>query len=86
MLVPEEMKKSRSKEKIFSLRANNAWDPKIKDPNFGPIIIKKNKNETFRVFPLSNWTEIDIWNYIEKEKYKNTSTIFCKKKKGDKKK
>ena len=59
--------KSRAKERIFSFRsANHRWDPKCQRPELWSLYnARKAKNETIRVFPLSNWTELDIWQYIQ---------------------
>ncbi len=61
--------KSRAKERIFSLRGkNHRWDPKNQRPEFWSLYnTYMNKGETLRVFPLSNWTELDIWQYIHRE-------------------
>ena len=58
--------KSRAKERIFSFRsANHRWDPKQQRPELWNLYnAKKNKGESMRVFPLSNWTELDVWQYI----------------------
>lgn len=58
--------KSRSKERIFSLRNHSHhWNPKQQRPELWNLYhLKKQKNQSLRVFPLSNWTELDIWNYI----------------------
>jgi sulfate adenylyltransferase subunit 2 len=58
--------KSRAKERIFSFRdARHRWDPKNQRPELWTIYnARKNKGESIRVFPLSNWTELDIWQYI----------------------
>ncbi len=58
--------KSRAKERIFSLRsAQHRWDPKMQRPELWRLYnSRKNKGESVRVFPLSNWTELDIWQYI----------------------
>jgi sulfate adenylyltransferase subunit 2 len=62
--------KSRAKERIFSFRsANQRWDPKNQRPELWHIYnSRKAKGESIRVFPLSNWTELDIWQYIHREK------------------
>lgn len=75
--------KSRAKERIFSFRNKNyEWDPKNQRPELWNIFnTNLNQGETFRVFPLSNWTEIDIWNYIKKEKIKIVSLYFSSKRK-----
>ncbi len=61
--------KSRAKERIFSFRnAQHAWDPKGQRPEMWKTYNTRiNKGESIRVFPLSNWTELDIWQYILKE-------------------
>ena len=61
--------KSRAKERIFSFRsAAHRWDPKRQRPELWRLYnTRKNKGESIRVFPLSNWTELDIWQYIYKE-------------------
>src|SRR3954470_19764759 len=61
--------KSRAKERIFSFRAaNHVWDPKRQRPELWRLYnARKNKGESIRVFPLSNWTELDVWQYIEQE-------------------
>jgi sulfate adenylyltransferase subunit 2 len=61
--------KSRAKERIFSFRnANHAWDPKNQRPELWRVYNTRiRKDESIRVFPLSNWTELDIWQYILKE-------------------
>ena len=61
--------KSRAKERIFSFRnSKHAWDPKNQRPEMWKIYNTRiNKGESMRVFPLSNWTEKDIWQYIKRE-------------------
>ena len=61
--------KSRAKERIFSFRtANHGWDPKRQRPELWSLYnARKNKGESVRVFPLSNWTELDVWQYILRE-------------------
>ncbi|WOE74820.1 sulfate adenylyltransferase subunit CysD [Alterisphingorhabdus coralli] len=58
--------KARAKERIFSFRsASHRWDPKNQRPELWKLYnARKNKGESIRVFPLSNWTELDIWQYI----------------------
>jgi sulfate adenylyltransferase subunit 2 len=58
--------KSRAKERVFSFRsATHRWDPKQQRPELWRLYnTHKRKGETFRVFPLSNWTELDVWEYI----------------------
>ena len=62
--------KSRAKERIFSFRSvQHRWDPKRQRPELWRLYnARKNKGESFRVFPLSNWTELDVWQYIYLEK------------------
>jgi sulfate adenylyltransferase subunit 2 len=61
--------KSRAKERIFSFRsAQHRWDPKNQRPELWSLYnARKSRGETMRVFPLSNWTELDIWQYIHAE-------------------
>ena len=61
--------KSRAKERIFSFRsANHRWDPKNQRPELWHLYnSRKTKGESMRVFPISNWTELDIWQYIHLE-------------------
>ncbi|WP_278043942.1 sulfate adenylyltransferase subunit CysD [Legionella nagasakiensis] len=62
--------KSRAKERIFSFRnKNHRWDPKNQRPELWSLYnTRKQPGESLRVFPLSNWTELDIWQYIHQEK------------------
>ncbi|MBO5245791.1 MAG: sulfate adenylyltransferase subunit 2, partial [Eubacterium sp.] len=61
--------KSRAKERIFSFRnADHAWDPKNQRPEMWKLYNTEiNRGESIRVFPISNWTEKDIWQYIKRE-------------------
>jgi sulfate adenylyltransferase subunit 2 len=61
--------KSRAKERIVSFRsAQHRWDPKRQRPELWLLYnLRKHRGESFRVFPLSNWTELEIWEYIERE-------------------
>lgn len=61
--------KSRAKERAFSFRsANHRWDPKNQRPELWRLYnARKSKGESIRVFPISNWTELDIWQYIHLE-------------------
>jgi sulfate adenylyltransferase subunit 2 len=61
--------KSRAKERIFSVRSHNhRWDPKAQRPELWRTYnVRRSQDETIRVFPLSNWTELDIWQYIKRE-------------------
>ena len=62
--------KSRAKERIFSFRsANHRWDPKRQRPELWRLYnAKKARGESIRVFPISNWTELDVWQYIHLQK------------------
>jgi sulfate adenylyltransferase subunit 2 len=62
--------KSRAKERVYSFRdANHQWDPKNQRPELWNVYNGKvNKGESIRVFPLSNWTELDVWQYVHLEK------------------
>jgi sulfate adenylyltransferase subunit 2 len=62
--------KSRAKERIFSFRsAQHRWDPKMQRPELWRLYnARKNHGESIRVFPLSNWTELDVWHYIHRER------------------
>ena len=72
--------KSRSKERIFSFRdKSHRWDPKNQKPELWNLFNTKiNKDESVRVFPLSNWTEIDVWQYIYQEKIPIVPLYFAK--------
>jgi sulfate adenylyltransferase subunit 2 len=61
--------KSRAKERVFSLRtAEHRWDPKDQRPELWHLFnARKHPGESLRVFPLSNWTELDIWQYVHRE-------------------
>ncbi len=61
--------KSRAKERVFSFRTvQHRWDPKTQRPELWRLYnARKHKGESIRVFPLSNWTELDVWRYIELE-------------------
>ncbi len=73
--------KSRSKERIFSFRnENHAWDPKNQRPELWNLYNTRiNEGESIRVFPLSNWTEKDIWQYIKRENIEVVPLYFAKK-------
>jgi len=73
--------KSRAKERIYSFRdANHRWDPKNQRPELWNIYNGKHKKgESIRVFPLSNWTELDIWQYIYLEDIPIPELYFAKK-------
>ena len=72
--------KSRAKERIFSFRdAQHQWDPKNQRPELWDIYnARVNRGEEIRVFPLSNWTELDIWQYIRLEKIPIVPLYFAK--------
>lgn len=71
--------KSRAKERIFSFRnAEHAWDPKNQRPEMWKLFNTEiNKGESIRVFPISNWTEADIWQYIKREKIEIVPLYFA---------
>jgi len=73
--------KSRAKERIFSFRtADHRWDPKNQRPELWRLYnARKAKGESIRVFPLSNWTELDIWQYIHLEKIDIVPLYFAAK-------
>jgi len=72
--------KSRAKERIFSFRsAQHRWDPKRQRPELWRVYnTRKHKGESLRVFPLSNWTEIDVWHYIQRENIPVVPLYFAK--------
>lgn len=71
--------KARAKERIFSVRDEfGQWNPKLQRPELWNIYNGKiHKGENVRAFPISNWTELDIWNYIKKEKIALPSIYFA---------
>lgn len=71
--------KARAKERIFSVRDEfGQWNPKLQRPELWSIYNGRiHKGENVRVFPISNWTELDIWNYIRKEKIDLPSIYFA---------
>ena len=71
--------KSRAKERIFSFRnSHHRWEPKSQRPELWSLYnTRKSKGESFRVFPLSNWTELDIWQYIYLENIEIVSLYFA---------
>jgi sulfate adenylyltransferase subunit 2 len=73
--------KSRAKERVFSFRnASHAWDPKNQRPELWRVYNTRiNKGESIRVFPLSNWTELDIWQYIMAENIPIVPLYYAKK-------
>jgi sulfate adenylyltransferase subunit 2 len=75
-----EEEKSRAKERIYSFRdAMGQWDPKNQKPELWNLFNSRiNKGESIRVFPLSNWTELDVWHYIHLEKIPVVPLYFAK--------
>lgn len=73
--------KSRAKERIFSFRnTDQAWDPKNQRPEMWKLYNTKiNRGESMRVFPISNWTEKDIWQYIKRENIEIVPLYFAAK-------
>ena len=71
--------KSRAKERVFSFRsAQHRWDPKNQRPELWNLYnTRVAKGESMRVFPMSNWTELDIWQYIHREKINIPSLYFA---------
>jgi sulfate adenylyltransferase subunit 2 len=72
--------KSRAKERVFSIRsAQHRWDPKQQRPELWRVYnARKRKGESIRVFPLSNWTELDVWQYIYQENIPIVPLYFAK--------
>ena len=72
--------KSRAKERIFSVRsAQHQWDPKQQRPELWHLYnARRNRGESIRVFPLSNWTELDVWQYIHLEQIPIVPLYFAK--------
>jgi sulfate adenylyltransferase subunit 2 len=72
--------RSRAKERIFSFRsAQHRWDPKNQRPELWSIYnARKHRGESIRVFPLSNWTELDVWHYILREQIPVVPLYFAK--------
>jgi len=71
--------KSRAKERVFSFRdRNHRWDPKRQRPELWSLYnVRKNRGESMRVFPLSNWTELDVWQYILRERIEVVPLYFA---------
>lgn len=71
--------KARAKERIFSVRDEfGQWDPKLQRPELWNIYNGRiHKGENVRIFPISNWTELDVWSYIKKEKVQLPSIYFA---------
>ena len=72
--------RSRAKERVFSLRNDKGqWDPKRQRPELWHLLNSRiSPGESIRVFPLSNWTELDVWNYIDVEKIPVVPLYFAK--------
>ena len=70
--------KSRAKERVFSFRAaQHRWDPKNQRPELWSLYnTRKHKGESIRVFPMSNWTELDIWQYIYLNDIPDRAAVF----------
>jgi sulfate adenylyltransferase subunit 2 len=75
-----EEEKSRAKERIYSFRdSHGQWDPKNQRPELWNLYNARiDKGETIRVFPLSNWTEVDVWQYIQQENIPVVPLYFAK--------
>jgi sulfate adenylyltransferase subunit 2 len=71
--------KARAKERFFSHRdAFGQWDPKNQRPELWNLYNgRKQPNESFRIFPISNWTELDVWHYLEREQIPLPNSLFC---------
>jgi sulfate adenylyltransferase subunit 2 len=71
--------KSRAKERIFSIRsAQHRWDPKAQRPELWRTYnVRRSQGQSVRVFPLSNWTELDIWQYIHREQLPIVDLYFA---------
>jgi sulfate adenylyltransferase subunit 2 len=72
--------KSRAKERIFSFRdQQHRWDPKNQRPELWWLFnVQRNPGESIRVFPISNWTELDVWHYIQRESLAVVPLYFAK--------
>ena len=72
--------KSRAKERVFSFRSDkHVWEPKAQRPELWSLYnARKNTSESIRVFPLSNWTELDIWQYIHQQNIEIVPLYFAK--------
>jgi sulfate adenylyltransferase subunit 2 len=69
----------RAKERVFSFRsAGHRWDPKRQRPELWRLYnVRKSKGESFRVFPLSNWTELDVWQYVDSRRIEVSELYFA---------
>lgn len=71
--------KSRAKERVFSVRTNDQWNPKNQRPELWKLYnTYTQENESIRIFPLSNWTELDVWEYIKEENIPVVDLYFAK--------
>ena len=72
--------KSRAKERVFSIRsAQQRWDPKLQRPELWRLYnARKAPGESVRVFPLSNWTELDVWQYIQQPADSDRAAVLCR--------
>lgn len=79
LVVQEETKKKQEPKKDFSVRDEfGQWEPKLQRPELWNIYNGRiHKGENVRVFPISNWTELDVWNYIKKENIPLPSIYFA---------
>jgi len=70
--------KARAKERIFSHRDSfGQWQPKAQRPELWTLFnTRLHPGEHFRVFPISNWTELDVWQYIEREKHRTAFAVL----------
>jgi len=71
--------KSRAKERVYSFRdAGHRWEPRGQRPELWSVPnLRRGRDESFRVFPLSNWTELDVWRYIERENIPTVPLYFA---------
>ncbi len=77
--------KARAKERIFSVRDEfGQWNPKLQRPELWNTYNGKiHKGENVRAFPISNWTELDVWNYIKKETHRIAFYLFFARKRSN---
>ena len=71
--------KSRAKERMFSFRSSHhRWDPKQQRPELWSLYnTRMHAGESLRVFPLSNWTELDVWQYIQAQEIAARAAVLC---------
>jgi len=71
--------RSRAKERVFSVRSNHRWDPKAQRPELWDLFnLQLRAGQSMRVFPLSDWTELDVWRYIALENIEVVPLYFAK--------